>query len=387
MKLLFVINNMKIGGTRRSLINFLNYLNNYDVEVSLLIFSPYGEYINEIPKNINVLEGDAWLKSSFSEIEDLKKSKSYISILNRVILKIGKKLLGEKKVIKFIFNNYIKKIENYEYDAVIGFQEGLCNDFASMVNSKKNILWIHNNYENLQPLSRGFKESYENASNIVFVANASMDTFVNNMPELVYKMSVIKNTLPQKNIISLGDEDIEDEKIFKTNAINIVSVGRVAPQKAFDRIVEVGKYLKKKDLNFNWIIIGDGENKSKLKNKIEIEGLGQYIKLIGSKPNPYAYIKKSDLFVMTSIYESQPMAIMEALTLGVPVITTKFDSVNEIIKDKPFAIVCENSVDGLCMSIEEIINNKEKINSMKISTCEFKYNNEKIVKQFFSLII
>ena len=255
-----------------------------------------------------------------------------------------------------------------------------------MLNSKKNILWIHNSYENLPYLSKGFKESYKNASNIVFVAANSMDTFIKNMPELAYKMSVIKNTLPQRRIIDLGNEEIDDKEIFKTNIINIVSVGRIVPQKAFDRIIEVGKYLKNKSIDFNWIIIGDGKDKLKLKNKIEEEELSQYIRLIGAKSNPYAYIKKSDLFVMTSIYESQPMTIMEALTLGVPVITTKFDSVNEIIQDKPFAIVCENSVNGLCKSIEEILNNKERINSMKISTCDFKYNNEEIVKQFLSLI-
>ena len=65
MRILFVMYNMEIGGTRKSLLNLLSYLEKYEVEVDLLLFSPFGIFMNEIPEYVNIIKGNLAMQSVF----------------------------------------------------------------------------------------------------------------------------------------------------------------------------------------------------------------------------------------------------------------------------------------------------------------------------------
>jgi len=387
MKILFVINNLKIGGTRSSLLNLLEYLGNYDVDVELLVFSPYGEYIQDVPSNVKVIAGNTSLQSLFIDVEYLKNNKKFIHIMTRGCISIAKKIFGEKRVMNYLYANFLKKnINEKSYDAVVGFQEGQCNDFVAKCNAKKRIFWIHNNYENLPERSKGFKESYEVADKIIFVANASMETFKLSLPQYADKMCLIKNILLQNKIKDSSLEEIADNEIFSSSSLNIISVGRIAPQKAFDRVIEVVKKLLEKNKEFCWIIVGEGPQREELKRKVKANGLSDCIKFIGARKNPFPYIKQSDLFVLTSIYESQPMVIMEALTIGVPVISTNFPSSKELLADESYSLIVDNNVEGLYRALEEILGNQTRIKVMREETKNFQYNNDEIILKLFEVI-
>lgn len=387
MKLLFVINNLKIGGTRSSLLNFLEYLGNYDFDIDLLVFSPNGEYVHNVPRNVSMFVGNIALQSLFFDLNDLKRKKKLMHLLVRGFISIIKKIFGEKRVMNYIYTDYLKnQIDEKSYDAIIGFQEGPCNDFVAQSNVKKRLFWIHNNYENLSTRGKGFEESYIKADKIIFVADASMETFQLAMPQYKNKMCVIKNILLQNKIREKSLDEIKDHKTIFSDALNIISVGRVAPQKAFERIIEIGKKLLENKLNFNWIILGDGPDRNKLEESVKENGLGEFIKFIGARKNPFPYIRKSDLFVLTSHYESQPMVIMEALTIGVPVISTNFQSAKELLKDSSYSMIVDNSVEGLYSAVEKVLYTPGLIKSMTENTKKFTYDNDKIVLQLLEVI-
>ena len=374
---------MEIGGTRRSLLNLLNAMSRRsDVECSLLIFSPYGEYMDEIPENVHICITNRDLIAMFSSSSALLKRKQYLTWLCKFLLSIKKRFLGEKKVMQTIYQKHIRK-NNQSFDMIIGFQEGGCNDYTALTNAGRKIFWIHNNYENLKELAHGYPESYEAADSINFVAVASMESFMKAMPAFADKMRVIKNVLPQDLIRKQAEEPCE--KIFNKDCIHLVSVGRITDQKGFDRLIEAAKCLKSNDLDFEWIILGEGEDKEKLVNFTKENGLSEYVRFIGVRSNPYPYIKQADLYVLTSRYESQPMVLMESLTIGVPVLSTSFDSVNEIVQNRDFALTVENSTEGIYKGLSTLIQNPSKICNMKKSTVKFDYDNEKIIRQILSL--
>ena len=68
----------------------------------------------------------------------------------------------------------------------------------------------------------------------------------------------------------------------------------------------------KKKINFKLLILGKGENEGKLKEFILKNNLKSYVKLIGYKKNPYPYIKKSNIFILTSKFEGLPNVLLEA---------------------------------------------------------------------------
>ena len=385
MRLLFIINSLEIGGTRRSLLNLLTYMSNYKVDLSLLVFSPYGEYEKLIPPKVNVIKGNMLMQGHFLKMQTIKDRKKYSLLFYRMIGAAGKKLLGEDRFWDGVLRQFARKMVNEDYDAVIGFQEGFCDFFTTFVDIKPRLIWIHNDYSNIPQYRIRGEEAYKDIDRIFFVADTAKESFSKAFPSLKDKMRVIKNIVPQEEI-KKKSEEVVTEDFYLRGKLNIVSVGRIEKQKAFDRIIGVFDRLGNLKDNINWIIIGEGTLKEELERNVMEKGYQNYIHFIGSRSNPYPYVANSDLFVLTSQYESQPMVIMEALTVGTPVVSTNFTSSYELLEAKDYGVVCDNNEEGIYKAILDIINCPEKLDGLKLHTSEFVYDNDAIVNQIFRTV-
>ena len=218
------------------------------------------------------------------------------------------------------------------------------------------------------------------------MAEGTRRTFVEAYPQFADKMRVIPNILPQDRIRESASDD-DAERIFTDpNRIHIVSVGRVARQKAFERIPEVLDGLGTLSQRIEWSVIGDGPDLPRLREELETKGLQDCVRFIGARNNPFPLVRQADLYVLTSLYESQPMVVMEALTLGVPVLSTDFASVRELLGNKPFGVICENSVAGLTDSLRRLLESPKEIQSMQQSAKEYEYDNDAIIFAIVGLI-
>lgn len=387
MKILFVMYNMEIGGTRRSLLNLLEKMVKAGVQCDLLLFSPYGDFMNQIPHGVRVLHGDILMQSIYATKQTLKKYAPSYLVLMKAIQKILKKVFGEKRFYDHVMRGYAKRhFKNNDYDAVIAFQEGDCVKFATYVPSPCRLAWIHNDYGNLQGEQRGTPAIFSKLDSILFVAEGTRRTFVEAYPQFADKMRVIPNILPQDRIRESASDD-DAERIFTDpNRIHIVSVGRVARQKAFERIPEVLDGLGTLSQRIEWSVIGDGPDLPRLREELETKGLQDCVRFIGARNNPFPLVRQADLYVLTSLYESQPMVVMEALTLGVPVLSTDFASVRELLGNKPFGVICENSVAGLTDSLRRLLESPKEIQSMQQSAKEYEYDNDAIIFAIVGLI-
>lgn len=387
MKILFVMYNMEIGGTRRSLLNLLEKMVKAGVQCDLLLFSPYGDFMNQIPHGVRVLHGDILMQSIYATKQTLKKYAPSYLVLMKAVQKILKKVFGEKRFYDHVMRGYAKRhFKNNDYDAVIAFQEGDCVKFATYVPSPCRLAWIHNDYGNLQGEQRGTPAIFSKLDSILFVAEGTRRTFVEAYPQFADKMRVIPNILPQDRIRESASDD-DAERIFTDpNRIHIVSVGRVARQKAFERIPEVLDGLGTLSQRIEWSVIGDGPDLPRLREELETKGLQDCMRFIGARNNPFPLVRQADLYVLTSLYESQPMVVMEALTLGVPVLSTDFASVRELLGNKPFGVICENSVAGLTDSLRRLLESPKEIQSMQQSAKEYEYDNDAIIFAIVGLI-
>ena len=387
MKILFVMYNMEIGGTRRSLLNLLEKMVKAGVQCDLLLFSPYGDFMNQIPHGVRVLHGDILMQSIYATKQTLKKYAPSYLVLMKAVQKILKKVFGEKRFYDHVMRGYAKRhFKNNDYDAVIAFQEGDCVKFATYVPSPCRLAWIHNDYGNLQGEQRGTPAIFSKLDSILFVAEGTRRTFVEAYPQYADKMRVIPNILPQDRIRESASDD-DAERIFTDpNRIHIVSVGRVARQKAFERIPEVLDGLGTLSQRIEWSVIGDGPDLPRLREELETKGLQDCVRFIGARNNPFPLVRQADLYVLTSLYESQPMVVMEALTLGVPVLSTDFASVRELLGNKPFGVICENSVAGLTDSLRRLLESPKEIQSMQQSAKEYEYDNDAIIFAIVGLI-
>lgn len=377
---LFVINNMRIGGTRSSLINLLSAFPYDKVNVDLFLLSPVGPYMDSIDTHISILKTPFLCRCIFSNLNELTLIEKSV----KIFLKILRKIVSYQKLFPYLYKSFAKKVTLKKYEAVIGFQEGESADCSAYFNSKKHYIWLHNNYEYFSGNGKGLNEAYAIADKIIFVAKASLLNFEKYFPNYSNKLFVIKNVIAKDQIIAKAQSVLNEKELRKKDGYHLISVGRLSKQKGFDRAIDAAEALKKIGLLFHWIIIGDGPEKENLQKKIDILSLNDCIKIIGSKKNPYPYMKQVDLLVMTSNYESQPMVILESLILGVPVITTNFASASEILDNKPYGKVVENNTAGIIKGLQECFLNNE-IDNMRSSIGEFEYNNDNIIHEILKL--
>jgi len=105
-----------------------------------------------------------------------------------------------------------------------------------------------------------------------------------------------------------------------------VNVGRLSPEKNQGRLVRAFAAVHAQNPKTRLVIVGDGPLAGELEALIAELGLDGAAFLTGMQPNPHAIMAKADCFVLSSDYEGQPMVILEALVLGLPIVTVEFAS-------------------------------------------------------------
>ena len=203
-----------------------------------------------------------------------------------------------------------------EYDAAIGFLEKSSIYFVvDCVKAKRKIGFIHNDYLKLD-LDASFDLPYfEKLNTIATVSEQCVTVLKEVFPTQKDKVQLLYNIVSAKLIHQMAEEPIT----IDTSKPNLLSIGRLHPQKGFDIAVEAVALLKKQGLNFVWYIIGEGAERTALEQAITKNGLEKHVVLLGIKENPYPYIKQTTIFVQPSRYEGKSIALDEAKLLHKPI--------------------------------------------------------------------
>ncbi len=125
-----------------------------------------------------------------------------------------------------------------------------------------------------------------------------------------------------------------------------VAAGRLSSAKNFPRLVAAYAQVRGAFPDTRVVILGDGEGRAELTARIADLGLAEHVLLAGHQANPFAAMAAADCFLLSSDHEGQPMVILEALALGLPVVTTRFASVASALPAGQ-GLVVERSVAGM----------------------------------------
>ncbi len=136
--------------------------------------------------------------------------------------------------------------------------------------------------------------------------------------------------------------------------VTFVSVGRLSPEKNHARLIRAFAQVHETNPHVRLVILGGGKLEDELANLVASLGMESAVTLAGQVDNPYAIMADSDCFVLSSDYEGQPMVILEARTLGLPVITTAFASVGDSVPPEA-GIVVPQTVKGLAKGMQRFL--------------------------------
>ncbi len=125
--------------------------------------------------------------------------------------------------------------------------------------------------------------------------------------------------------------NLADEFTFVNDKKIIFSAGRLARQKGFEYLIQSATYAKLYNKNWVYLIAGSGKLENDLKLKIRDLHLENYVHLIGFREDVLPYMKASDVFVLQSLYEGMPNAVMEAMMMGKAVVATDVNGTGELM--------------------------------------------------------
>lgn len=337
-KILFLAESLSVGGAEKALVSILKSLDCKGRDVTVRLISKSGDFIKELD-GIDGLKVSHVVKPSFNPI---------IKLLNSIKIKAIYKLCPSTMV-----GNYLCR----GYDVVVAFCEGYLTKWvgASSVPCKK-IAWVHTDMVlNDWPLNTGVYKSqdeeiqaYKNFDDIVavskIVASGMEVKFGCDIPIVIYN-------LLDADIIPKSKELVHP---VRKASLNLVSIGRLEYVKGYDMLVEaMNTLVYERKLDIHLCLVGDGTERQKLEGMINAFKLQDNITLTGFKSNPYPYVAVADLFVCPSRQEGFNIAILEAMTLGKPIIATKAAGPVEILDSGRYGIVVDISPDGITEAIEK----------------------------------
>jgi CDP-glycerol glycerophosphotransferase len=186
---------------------------------------------------------------------------------------------------------------------------------------------------------------------------------------------------PPKAVI----REVRSRQKFSSAALDsrsriFVSVGRLSPEKNHTRLIRAFAEVHEEHPDTRLVILGGGKLEHQLNELIVSLGLESAVTLTGQVDNPYAIMAESHCFVLSSDYEGQPMVILEARTLGLPIITTAFTSVGDSVPDGA-GLVVPQTVKGMAKGMRAFLHGK--VPSLPLDPVEY---NAEAMRQFDAAI-
>ena len=378
--ILFVVDNLKMGGVTKVLINMLKSLDNSDYNINLLVLHYYKDMLIDLPDNIKIIKGSKYFHIVDQNLKSLLVNKDIKNIFRKCCFSFNIKTNIIKRKIK---KDRLKNIKK-QYDVEIAFGDGFPYLYTSYGNSIKKIAWMHSDVA-VRDYSARYYKNIKNALSKMDLFIAVSDKVATSYKNRynIATVEVIPNIIDDYEIIKKSK--LAPEVSFDKNQLNFISVGRLDYSKNYLMLLNVAKHLIDDGYKFKVYIVGDGEENVTLQKAIINLKMEKHFILLGRKDNPYPYVKNSDLFLLSSRYEGLPTVIIEALILHIPCISTEVAGIYEILNNS-FGVITKNTENDFYLNLKHLLDNPQKIIEMKENLSNYKYNNNIIIDKIKNIL-
>lgn len=379
-KILFVNDEMRMGGVARVLNTLMANLPKDKYEIDLLILHKQGMLLDEIPEGINIIEGTTFFRPVDESLDALVKGFHVFETCRKLRLLFYMKT----GLIKGKIKKERKKILNKTYDVEVAAKEGFCTIFTAYGDSKRKINWVLTDYSvcNYSKNHMGLvKDALRYIDLNIADSNQALIAY-----ETVFRVQngIAIHNLMDTSILEKGLQETHTN-IMNKDTINLIDVARLHPQKGIDRLIKASTVVYNEGLKHDLYLIGGGELEDELK-ELTVSLNATHIHFLGFQKNPYRDIAECDLFVLSSLYEGFATIINESLIVGTPVLTTRVSGCEEQITDSSYGWIVENSEEALTNGLRTALKDKAKLKEMKHELSKYKYDNEGILKEFMNVL-
>ena len=294
---LFFTHSLSGGGAEKTVRRISGYINSHDYGIKAYVCVVYDDPVyHEDVDNLIVMEH----KSD----QDDSRVKKGLNVLKQI---------SDMKTIK----------RKYQIDTCVSFLPGA--DIINVLSGigerqvvsvrNKESLFTRNIFKKIY-----VKIAYRHCDKIVAVTEVVRQDCINFFGVPQDKVVTIHNAISDMN----NDPKLLDSVLhFIDGHKIIVNVGRLTEQKGQDHLLRAFAVVHKIHSEYRLLVLGDGENKKELEKLASELGISDVVLLAGSVINPAAYLKKSDIFVLSSNVEGMPNVLLEAMQCGLPCVSTE----------------------------------------------------------------
>lgn len=289
-KIIIFMPDISFGGVEKNFFNISNFLKKKKLDISILTLSKFPR--NKLNKDIRIIRPE---KKFFHSLG--RKLKFFICLVFLI-----REIIFNKQTTVFCFQGII-------YCTLI------CKIFSRRIIVRSNTSptgWSKN------CLKVFFYKKIYKLADLIIVNSIEFKKELKKNLNLDAKC--IYNPLDSKIIIKKSKKKIST-RFFDNKFLNVINIARLDEQKDHITLLKSIKIVKKK-INIKLLIVGSGSEEKNLKEFIKNCNLGNTVKIIPYKSNPFPIIKKADLFILSSKYEGLPNTLLEVALLKKPIISS-----------------------------------------------------------------
>lgn len=312
MRINLIINRLEIGGAQRVILTLGNYLIKQGYQVSLVSIDNYIDTrlhgYTDVILRLERLTGFKPVDNTLVKCLMLMFLSARLwDYMKRQRVQIQVSFMERANLLNLMTPGYVRRI--------------ICvRNYVPYFFKRKNVI-------KRALVQLGYKVLLERADVLNFNSIESMLGFRRLFNVDDRKVSVIHNMCDYAMVQRLGEAEIDPEIDRRADLKKVVlSVGRLVPQKGQGRLIRSFFLVSKADPNAELWIIGGGPERRRFESLAQRLGLGEKVVFLGPQANPYPYIKKATVFVLTSLNEGFPNALLEAMAMGKPIVSTDCSS-------------------------------------------------------------
>lgn len=370
IKVLFRLRSLEMGGVPRVVLDLLRNLPKDKFEFTLMLNLYQGELVKEIPADLKVIVVEKG--------KEQMSSNSFVQIMQLIWRRLKLEVYDRFPSILYA----LKVPEKYDIEIASSYAE-----FDMVLNSpdknSRKIAWFHTDvtYDVNQERAKERVDKMKKFDHVIFCAAHIRNVIEENYNVTYPSSSVVYNAIHTDEVKRKALEFTVDYEGLQKPVF--CSVGRLHSRKGYHNLVNIHQKLINEGFQHSIAVLGDGEEKNNLTEQINQLSLNESFKLLGTKINPYPYIKNADYFVLPTRSEAYPLVINEALTLEKPIISTNVGGIPEMIDDGIDGILVNDNEEEIYEAMKKVFTQPELLTEIKKNTSESykKFDAQKIYNQ------
>ena len=198
------------------------------------------------------------------------------------------------------------------------------------------------------------------------------------------KLVYVPNCVDVKEVREASREAVAWTSPFETT---VMAVGRLEDQKDFPTLLAAFARVNRRGIGL--VIVGDGSRRRSLADLAHTLGLDQRCLFLGAKRNPFPYMSQATLFVMSSRFEGLPLVLLEAISLGLPVVATDCPhGPREVLEDGAGVLVPVGEPDKMAAAMMGVLSDRDRLRELSeaATAASARYEKEQLVQGFVAIV-